>query len=248
MNHLSEDDLILLFYGETEDEAPLRAHLESCALCRGAMNALESLLASLQQDDVPERGEEFSRAVWERVKRQRAPATLVPRGRMLPVARRLAPFLALAASLVIAFQLGRATRVDEPISAGARERILLVAVSEHLERTQMVLVELQNAGGDGEVDLSTERQWAQELVPSNRLYRQAAVHAGETGMANVLEDLERLLVEVANGPARVSPAAFQEIQKRIESQGILFKVRVIESQVRERQREIPRDVKKGLAS
>jgi hypothetical protein len=112
----------------------------------------------------------------------------------------------------------------------------------------MVLVELQNAGGNGDVDLSSERQWAQELVPSNRLYRQAAVRAGETGMANVLEDLERLLVEVANGPARVSPAAFEEIQKRIESQGILFKVRVIESQVHERQRETARDVRNRLAS
>lgn len=247
--HLSEDDRILLFYGEAEDEASLRAHLEICADCRAAMGSLESLLAALREDDVPERGGDFSHAIWERVKPQRIPVEPVPRSaRVLPVARRLAPFLALAASLLIAFQLGRVSRVDEPITAGARERILLVAVSEHLERTQMVLVELQNAGGNGEVDLSSERQWAQELVPSNRLYRQAAVHAGETGMANVLEDLERLLVEVANGPARISPAAFQEIRARIESQGILFKVRVIESQVRERQRETPRDVKKGLAS
>ena len=247
--HLSEDQRILLFYGEAEDEAPLRAHLEICSECRAAMASLERLLAALREDDVPERGEDFSRAIWERVKPRRAPVALVPRGaRVLPVARRLAPFLALAASLVIAFQLGRVSRVGEPITANARERILLVAVSEHLERTQMVLVELQNAGGNGEVDLSSERLWAQELVPSNRLYRQAAVHAGETGMANVLEDLERLLVEVANGPERVSPAAFKEIQARIESQGILFKVKVIESQVRERERELPRDVKRGLAS
>jgi anti-sigma factor RsiW len=248
--HLSEDERVLLFYGEAQDEASQRAHLETCSECRAAMVSLESLLAALREDDVPERGEDFARAIWERVRPQRTPVALVPRGgRVLPFARRLAPFLALAASLLIAFQLGRVSRVGEPITAVARQRILLVAVSEHLERTQMVLVELQNAGGgNGEVDLSSERQWAQELVPSNRLYRQAAAHAGETGMANVLEDLERLLVEVANGPERISPAAFQEIQARIESQGILFKVRVIESQVRERQRELPRDVKKGLAS
>ncbi len=247
--HPSEDDLVLLFYAEADDEAPLRAHLGSCAECRAAMQALGSLLATLREDDIPERGEDFSRSVWESVKRQGTPITLIPRrARVLPWARRLAPFVALAASLLIAFQLGRVSRVDDPITAVVRERILLVAVSEHLERTQMVLVELQHASGNGEVDLSSERQWARELVPSNRLYRQAAVHAGETSMANVLEDLERLLVEVANGPERVSPAAFQEIQMRIESQGILFKVKVIESQVRERQRETPRDLRKGLAS
>ena len=36
---------------------------------------------------------------------------------------------------------------------------------------------------------------------ANRLYRQTVVRAGEPGMASLLEELERLLVEVAHRPS-----------------------------------------------
>ena len=122
-----------------------------------------------------------------------------------------------------------------------RERILLVAVGEHLERSQMVLIELKNATGNGSVDISAERDWAQELVPANRLYRQAAQRAGEPGVASVLDDLERVLVEIATSPDRLENTGLEELRQRIEAQGILFKVRVVGSQMRER--ELVREAK-----
>jgi hypothetical protein len=118
-----------------------------------------------------------------------------------------------------------------------RERILLVAVGEHLERSQMLLVELANAPSERMVDIGTEQQWAQELVGANRLYRQAAARAGEPGLASVLDELERLMVEVAYGPERLQPAALAQLQRRIESRGLIFKVRVLETQVRQKQKQ-----------
>jgi hypothetical protein len=53
----------------------------------------------------------------------------------------------------------------------------------------------------------------------------------------VLEELERVLVEVANGPSELGPEETLALRRRIESQGVLFRVRVIGSQIRERQRE-----------
>ena len=53
-------------------------------------------------------------------------------------------------------------------------------------------------------------------------------------MASVLEELERVLVEVAHQPPDASAKEMERIRRRIEDRGILFKVRVIESQVRER--------------
>ena len=52
----------------------------------------------------------------------------------------------------------------------------------------------------------------------------------------MLEELERVLVEVAAGPERLSPEALGELQRRIESRGLLFKIRVLGSQVREREK------------
>lgn len=236
--HLTEDDLVLLHYGELPDPAAARSHLSGCGGCRAGAQALERVLAAVGEADVPERGPDYGRAVWARVQPRLGggPAS----ARVLPFVRRLLPLGAIAASLLLAFLLGRASHEREDRSAGpipelARERILLVAVGEHLERSQMILVELQNAGGQGSVDISSERRWAQELVPANRLYRQAAQRAGERGVASVLDDLERVLLEVATSPDRLSSGALDAIRERIEAQGILFKVRVIGSQVRERE-------------
>ncbi len=134
--------------------------------------------------------------------------------------------------------LARPAAPPEPASAQARERILLLAVRDHLERSEMVLVELVNAGSDDGADISTEQRRAQDLVPAGRLYRQAALRAGETSLASVLDDLERLLVEVAHSPSRLSSPELEGFRRRIESGGLLFRIRILDSQVRSRHKAI----------
>jgi hypothetical protein len=155
---------------------------------------------------------------------------------------------ATAALVVMAFLTGRFVNLREQQSATqeaatsrlavadqamVRERVLLIAVGDHLERSQMVLVELSNAETRDELDISAERQLADDLVASNRLYRQTAQQMGQANVAGVLDELERVLVEVARGPSTVSMEQLADIQQRIESQGILFKVKVIGSEIRQ---------------
>ena len=116
-----------------------------------------------------------------------------------------------------------------------RERILLVAVGDHLERSQIALIELVNSPSGSTVDISGEQERARDLVTENRLYRQAALTTGEPGVASVLDDLERVLVEIANSPSRMTEDEFDQVRKRIEQQGIIFKVRVFGDSVRERE-------------
>ena len=118
-----------------------------------------------------------------------------------------------------------------------RERILLVDLGDHLDRSQMVLVELVSAGGDGNVDISGERARAEQLVTANRLYRQTAVTTGDAGVVDLLDELERVLVDVAASPSTLSGTELADVQRRIESKGLIFKVRVASSDLRERQRE-----------
>jgi hypothetical protein len=89
------------------------------------------------------------------------------------------------------------------------------------------------------VDVRHERQWAESLVAENRLYRQTLARSGEAGLGGgVLDDLERVLLEIANGPSELSASQLKEIQERIESRGILFKVRVVGRQVKEKSRRV----------
>jgi hypothetical protein len=236
MNHASEEDLVLHHYGDSEEAAALEAHVAGCEACRGEQDRLRRTLDAVPAEPVPARGEDYGARVWERIRPK-----LAVRGRFRRIRRIWLP-AAVAASLVLAFVLGRHT-APAPPAAGTpqpvRERILLVALGDHLERSQMVLVELVNAHAAGPADVHHEQQWAQSLVAENRLYRQALARSGEAGLGSgVLDDLERVLLEIANGPSELSARQLKEIQERIESKGILFKVRVVGRQVKQKSRRV----------
>src|SRR5688500_12083865 len=97
---------------------------------------------------------------------------------------RFAWAMATAALVVMAFFTGRFVNQREQQTASqqqtvatavrasvdnsvVRERVLLIAVGDHLERSQMVLVELSHAETTGDLDISAERQLADDLLASN---------------------------------------------------------------------------------
>ncbi|MBC8647246.1 MAG: hypothetical protein H7X85_08795 [Thermoanaerobaculia bacterium] len=234
MKHLDEEQLILLHYGETADSA---AHLPGCAECRSRLESLRGLLGSLDLP-VPDPGPEYGSRVWRRLalKLEAGPATRVARPRaFFP---RLALVGIAAALLVAAFLAGRfwqqADKTADPISAASRERVLQLAVGDHLQRSQLVLLELVNSSPETP-NSPREQERAEELVSTNRLYRQTAVQSGDTAVADVLGQLERVLVEIARSPAPLSGPEQESLRKRIEGQGLLFKVRVLGARLREQE-------------
>ena len=248
MRHPSEDDLVLYHYRESGRAGEIEAHLGTCESCRSSYRMLTGVLAAVESTPVPEPDEAFESRMWHRLEPVLADAVGLRWTAIFRPAR-LAFAGAVGALVVAAFLVGRhypsapATPAPAPPTAAAanhepaRDRILLVAVGDHLERSQIALVELVNAQSQAEMDISTEQRRARDLVAANRLYRQAAAREGEAVVASVLDDLERVLLEVAHGPSKLSSTEFDRVRQRIESQGIIFKVRVVESNVRERQRQ-----------
>lgn len=243
MNHLSEEQLILFHYQEADeahDRNTMEQHLAGCELCRSRLTDLERELALFGDAPVPARPENYGQQVWLRLRPRLMERPMsIWSGFFAP--RQWVVAGALAALIVGAFFAGRIWQRRQapesaPISAQARERILLLAVGNHLERSQMVLVELENADGKGLVDIGPEQRTARDLVDANRLYRQTAARDGDVGMASVLDDLERVLIEVANSPSQISSAQLDSIRHRIEAKGILFKIRVVGTQVEEREK------------
>jgi hypothetical protein len=224
--HLSEEELILLHYDELEERSAAERHLRQCPACAVSREQLARALALVPLDEPPVRDAAYGSRVWARL-RPRLEAR-----RSLP--QHLVSWGALAASLALAFWLGRQFPGGESAGPVVRERILLVALGEHLERSRMVLAEVTNAQDSAQV--ARDRQWAESLVAENRLYRQAAVHSGDTAAASLLDELERVLVEVANGPDELSPRQLEELRARIEERGLVFKVKVVEGQVRAKAR------------
>ena len=128
----------------------------------------------------------------------------------------------------------------------AGERILLVAVGDYLERSQMVLVELANANPKTSMDISSEQERASDLVSESRLYRQTALHTGNAAVASVLDDLDRVLLEISHAPSRISPEELEKLRQRLEAEGILFKIRVLGSNVRNQEEPAASTVRQKL--
>ena len=146
----------------------------------------------------------------------------------------------IAVLLVAAFLAGRTLKpsAKETMAEAAqlRERVLLVALGAHLERTKMMLVELANAQPvRGKVDISFEQESAVRLLDANRLYRQTAFNAGNYQVTALLEELERVMLELAHSPASVPEQQLEDLRSRIEERSLLFKVKVFSSQFENRE-------------
>ena len=220
----------------------IAAHVKECGECRLELDRIEAVFQALDAMPVPDPGEEYGTKVWRQIA-DRLPEQRVSWWSEWLAPRRLMAAGAALALLVLAFFAGRVTGPkksgDEVVDVGKiRERVLVVAVGEHLGKSEMILMELSNAqpaeNGKKLINISSEQKRAEDLVEENRLYRQTALNGGDNAMASTLNELERVLLDVANGPAEVTAAQFASIQKRIAAQGILLKVRVVRQELREK--------------
>ncbi len=245
MKHLIEEQLILYYYGESEEGPAVEEHLGSCDSCRSDLEELKRVLAAVDTFSPPERSAEYGSEVWTRL-RPRLRGRHGIRWPALASPRRLAWAGLMAALVVAAFLTGRLWqpqqvpvaehKAPEQISpAHIRERVLLASIVDHLERSRMFLLDLSHAGAARNVDISADRAWARELLAENRIYRLSAQKSGDVGVASVLDDLERILVEIANGPEHASAKELEEFRQRIDAQGVIFKLGIIGSSIRQKE-------------
>jgi hypothetical protein len=243
MNHPTETELIAYREGDGKKRTEIVAHLRECPECREELTRIEAVYAAMDAMPIPEPGDDYEARVWQRIS-SKLEERQSPWWQGVFRVQRLALIGTVAALLVLAFFAGKYRGKHEPGSELAdagkvRERVLLVAVGDHLGRSEMVLVELANMEADKDqsfVNISSEQKRAEDLVEENRLYRQTALREGDTAMATTLDELERVLLDIANSPDKVTPEQFESLQKRIESRGILFKVRVVHQDVQEKEK------------
>src|SRR5215470_12496029 len=250
MGHYQEDDLILYYYGEGRKRPDIERHLDECGACAAAYREIAGTLSMIVEPALPERGEPYGLEVWQRI-RHKLPEQEQPWWREWFRVERLTLAGAVAVLVLAAFVAGRYLARDEAANApgsavqtaanpgaaasetGQRQRILLTSVADHLDRSERVLTDIMNTSGGR--DISTEQRWAEDLLMTSRLYRQDAVDAGEQSVASVLDDLERSLLEIVHSPTQISAADLEQIRRRIDAAALLFKVRVLSDDLRQRE-------------
>lgn len=251
MKHPAEEELIAYRDGQASRREAITSHLADCPECCRELQRLEEVLSAIRIVTVPDPGEDYGARVWEKIQTRLAAKPkhwrdfLAGHGHIPGLEpRRWALAGALAVVFVAVFLAGRVSKRGATDTAASdtgqvRERVLLVAVGEHLDRSEMVLVELAHAAppstGEKRVDISAEQRRAEDLLEENRLYRQTALEQGDGALASVLDELERVLADVAHSPEDVTAGQLESIRQRMEAQGILFKIRVVGKELRQRE-------------
>jgi hypothetical protein len=239
-NHLSEEELIDHYYGESKPQ--VERHLKACSRCAQQYSALERELGSIQGPAVPARGEEYGKEVWQSI-RASLPAYQAPKRGWAAIGFRRPFVLATACALLVvaAFVAGRvwqkkeAPNVAVSSDTNPRQRVVVWVLGDHLDKTERLLVELNHATGKDPAEAQPIQVEARELLSANRLLRQSASQSRDPELDAALDRLERLLVEVANEPGGLSEADLARLRQEMNTDGLLFDVRVLRSRVTEQQ-------------
>jgi hypothetical protein len=240
MNHLTEYQLIEHYYGESENPSRTANHLRECSDCANALAALSRDLSEIQTVAPPERTADYGAQVWQSIRNTVAvhePAKKQSRWFSMNLRTGLSLATAALVLLSAAFFAGRQwehrnpqTPANVATTSGengqVKERVVLLVLGDHLDRSERLLVSLKHA--DTAAPVQAE---ARDLLAANRLYRQSAAGLNDPTLSAALDRLERVLIEVANKPGKLTPERLDELQKQMNTDGLLFEVRVLRGRV-----------------
>jgi hypothetical protein len=254
MKHLTDEELVDIYYGERAEEpggadSSARQHIASCVDCREAFAALKRDLNAVAVIESPARDADYGEAVWQSI----APQLTKYEPRRFVWSRLSAGLrigiglgFAAACALLVAggFFAGSLWQSNHPHQVAgqnpssavgsntgepARPRVVVVVLSDHLDRSERFLVELKHADLDNSGAGTPLRDEAKSLLTANRLCRKNVASDDDPALTTALDHLDRLLAEAANSPGRLNGAALARLQEEMNGDGLLFEVRVLRS-------------------
>lgn len=247
MKHLTDEQLVEHYFGDDANRVVVETHLRICSRCEQVFEELSNAL-DVRPPEPPARQPGYGERVWKSIQAP-LPAYAAPAKPKRSTFSwfswpRLVFASACAAGLLLAFLGGslweRSRKHSQqeainsphtPQAPQAKERVVLFILDDHLDRSERLLVQLNHASLDsGDLDASLQAE-ARQLLPDNRLYRQTLSREGDPTMTAALDHLERVLLEVANSPDKLSSADISRIEQEMNTDSLLFQIRVLRARV-----------------
>ena len=249
MKHLSDEELYAL---SQSPAGSLPNHLSECQGCSTRFHEFVAVLESAGAAGTPRPAPDLNDRVWAAIRPSLPVYHAQTQGRRSSGMftawwpRGLVWAGALASLVLIgtAFWAGRLVerrhRADNlalqalPSQPG---RVVLLVVRDHLDRSERLLVELDHAGHFARVDGGPLAREAADLLEDNRLYRQTAATSRDPALAQLLDRLDRVLVEVAHEPASRQGGDLARMREQMNFDGLLFELRVLRDRHNKNQKE-----------
>ena len=234
--HASSERLTLYFYGELSDgeRRAFDEHVASCDACTASLTELALMRSALAaRADVSRPPGEWDAFMGRLLLRLKNAGHGDGAARQVPTHRPLGwRALAVAAALLLAVGAGVTWQraVLSPgntrsADAGSGEIALSAAAEQHLERAKLVVLGLamKDPAQTTAADWEYERGLAESLLPETRLFRLSAADRGDTRLANLLGDLESVLLQ-ASMSAEAEPSELERLQRVIRRRDLLVRM------------------------
>jgi hypothetical protein len=247
--HLTDEAMMELVYGEAEDQAAMEQHLDVCKQCEEAFTVLESDLSGVGRMEAPARDAGYGERVWAAIAPALPAYPPAYRPASIPAERRFWPgglwkglgyAAACAVLLSSAFYAGRqwehrkqplASTANQAPAAKAKQPIVVVVLDDHLDRSERFLVQLKHADMDSTAMVRPMRDEARNLLAANRVCRKNLAETKDPELTTALDHLDRLLAEAANEPGGLNAQSISRLQDEMNADGLLFEVRVLRSRI-----------------
>lgn len=235
MKHLSEEQLAQQYWGEPDRTA--ERHLAMCSVCSAAYTALSTHLASVQSDDIPERDENYGEQMWARVSAALPPRAFVKANRLI-----LWRGFAYAAGCVVlvagSFWMGRIWEhkqqsqapVAKQAAVSTEPHMVVIVLSDHLERSERLLVELKHADAEDQALVKPLQDEARRLLATNRVcIEKASQEDDDPRLMKALSELGKVLNAIGTQKGDMTGTDLERIRNQVNAEDLLFQVRVLRS-------------------
>lgn len=232
----------------SQDREMVERHLASCGRCSAQLEEVESALQTLGRLDADassgrsqEFWDSFALRVEQRIqsKQARKRFTVSPLEYLesffvfhRPLAASLGGALVLAFLAMGIWNLSidreRKTMQMSSVQVPSQSDSVREEMSRYFRKSKVLLVGLTNMKlpEDQQVDLSVERRASRELVQQARYLRNQPIDARS---ARLIEDMERILIELANMKEENNMPNVEIVRSGIHQENLLFKIRMAES-------------------
>ena len=258
MNPITDDDLVLYHYRDGLDAdsiAQITTALATSPALRERYAEIERAIAHFDENEIAP-DPDLGARLWRRLEPQLEQAGVfasssVTRGvsntpgqsalvrlrawfTLAPLKPVFAAALVLAVTIGVGFVVGRQSATVSPPVASTEAnaqaaRVLAAYVAVNLRATERVLLTASNSGDVSLLD--GNRELAQSLVESNRLYALAAARGGNVQLADFLRQLEPVLISLANQPGSKAVQSSEDLRNFLDATDLLFQVRATEARL-----------------
>ena len=249
-------------YGELPEgrTREIQAHLDACGECREELARMRATLQVMDRREATDPGAAYWDSFWDRLEQKLPPvqgegANIV---KLAPTSRSgwLYRSVAAAAILLLGIFIGKTffspaidpnkiAKTDDPLLQAAAVN---ARTQNYLEKSKVLLVGLVNfepgAQDPQSIDLTRFRQASQNLIAEAGYLKPALQQTRQQRLGKLVNDLELLLIQIANLEAENDLSAIEVIKSGMDERGILLKIN-LEEMRQAAPRKMDEDVERG---